>query len=136
MTIPQDAYTDAAIRPVVSTFLRYGVLIAAFVIMLGLILLLIQVGPSAFVFMPQIRGPEPGTDLTSLRAILRELVPPEPLAVMDAGVLLLVATPVLTVGAAVISFALEADWLYVAISGFVFAMLLLAFALGRTVSAG
>lgn len=136
MTAPRDASTDAAIRPVVSTFLRYGVLIAAFVIMLGLILLLIQVGPSAFVFMPQIRSAEPGTDLTSLRAILRELVPPEPEAVMDAGVLLLVATPVLTVGAAVVSFALEADWLYVGISGFVLAILILAFALGRSVAAG
>lgn len=135
-TISRDTYTDAALRPLVSTFLRYGVLIAALVILLGLIMLLIQVGPSAFVYMPQIRGAEPGTDLTSLRAVVRGLVPPEPEAVMDIGVLLLVTTPVLTVGAAMISFALEADWLYVAISGFVLAILLLAFALGRSMSAG
>ncbi len=136
MTIPRERYAESGIRPIVSTFLRYGVLMAAFVIMVGLILLLIQVGPSAFVSMPRIRSPEVGTDLTSLRAVLHELVPPEPEAVLDAGVLLLVATPVLTVGASVIAFALEADWLYVVISGLVFAMLLLSFALGRAVSGG
>jgi uncharacterized membrane protein len=136
MRIRPEPDTASGIRPIVSTFLRYGVLIAAFVIMVGLILLLIQVGPSAFVSMPQIRAPEVGTDLTSLRVVLHELVPPEPEAVMDAGVLLLVATPVLTVGASVVAFALEADWLYVVISGLVFAMLILAFALGRAVSAG
>ena len=123
-------------RPLVSTLLRYGVSIAAFVMLVGMILLLIQVGPKAFVSMPNIRSPEAGTDLTSLRAILHELVPPEPEAVMDTGVLLLVATPVLTVGASVIAFGLEADWLYVVIAGLVFALLLFAFSLGRSVSAG
>ena len=137
MTVPQVAYPrEAGLRPIVSTPLRYGVMISAFVIMVGMIFLLIQVGPKAFVSMPEIRSPEAGTDLTSLRAVLQELVPPEPEAVMDTGVLLLVATPVLTVGASVIAFAFEADWLYVVISGFVFALLLLAFGIGRTVSAG
>jgi len=136
MTIPREPSTESGIRPIVSTFLRYGVLMAAFVIMVGLILLLIQVGPSAFISMPRIRSPEVGTDLTSLRAVLHELVPPEPEAVLDVGVLLLVATPVLTVGASVIAFALEPDWLYAAISGLVFAMLILSFALGRAASGG
>jgi uncharacterized membrane protein len=120
----------AGLRPVVSAFLRYGVLIAAFVIAVGLAYLLVQVGPKAFISMPQVRAADVNTDLTSLRGVLRELVPPEPEAVLDAGVLLLIATPVLTVGASAIAFALEGDWLYVAIAGFVFAMLLLGFILG------
>ena len=136
MTVPQEAYPEAGLRPIVSTLLRYGVLMATLVVTVGMILLLIQVGPKAFVSMPQIRSPEAGTDLTSLRAILQELVPPEPEAVMDTGVLLLVATPVLTVGASVIAFAFEGDRLYVVISGLVFALLLLAFGIGRAVSAG
>ncbi len=136
MTVHREAHPETGLRPLVSTLLRYGVSIAAFVMMVGMILLLIQVGPRAFISMPEIRSPEAGTDLTSLRAVLQELVPPEPEAVMDTGVLLLVATPVLTVGASVIAFALEADWLYVVISGLVFALLLFAFSLGRAVSAG
>jgi uncharacterized membrane protein len=136
MTVHREPYPESGMRPLVSTLLRYGVSIAAFVMMVGMILLLVQVGPRAFISMPKIRSPEAGTDLTSLRAVMHELVPPEPEAVMDSGVLLLVATPVLTIGASVVAFALEADWLYVVISGLVFALLLLAFSLGRSVSAG
>ena len=120
-------------RPVVSGLLRYGVAVSAFVTIVGLGLLLVQVGPKAFVAMPSIRAPE-STDLTSLRAVLRELVPPQPEAVLDAGILLLIATPALTVGAAAINFALEGDWLYLAITTFVFAMLILGFAIGRGIA--
>ncbi len=121
---------ESGLRPVVSAVLRYGVLLAAFVILIGLLMLFVQVGLKAFVSMPRVRVPDVSTDLISLRAVLRELVPPEPEAVMDAGVLLLIATPVLTVGASAIAFAFEGDWLYVVISGIVFVMLLLGFALG------
>jgi uncharacterized membrane protein len=124
---------SATMRPVVSGLLRYGVSVSAFVTIVGLGLLLVQVGPKAFVAMPSIRAPE-STDLTSLRAVLRELVPPQPEAVLDAGILLLIATPALTVGVAAINFALEGDWLYLAITTFVFAMLILGFAIGRGIA--
>src|SRR5207247_718494 len=92
---------SATLRPVVRGLLQYGVVVSAFVTIVGLGLLLVQVGPKAFVAMPSIRAPE-STDLTSLRAVLRELVPPQPEAVLDAGILLLIATPALTVGVAAI----------------------------------
>jgi len=120
----------AGLNPIVSAFLRYGVAVAAAVMMMGLVMLFAQVGPKAFVSMPRARVTDVTTDLTSLRAVLRELVPPEPQAVMDAGVLLLIATPVLTVGASAVAFAFEHDWLYAAIAGVVLSMLLLGFVLG------
>jgi uncharacterized membrane protein len=126
---------SGAMRPIVSGLLRYGVVFSALVTFVGLGFLLVQVGPKAFVTMPSIRAPE-STDLTSLRAVLRELVPPEPEAVMDAGILLLIATPAVTVGTAAIGFALEKDWLYVWITTFVFAMLMLGFAIGRAIALG
>ena len=126
---------NGTMRAVVSALLRYGVVFSALVTLVGLGLLLVQVGPKAFVSMPSIRAPET-TDLTSLRAVLRELVPPEPEAVMDAGILLLIATPAVTVGTAAISFALEKDWLYVGITTFVFAMLMLGFAIGGGIIPG
>jgi uncharacterized membrane protein len=122
--------SDSELRPVVSAFLRYGVLLAAAVIVIGLVLSFVQVGFKTFVSMPRVRVPEVSTDLTTLRTVFRELLPPIPEAVMDAGVLLLIATPVLTVGASTIMFAVEKDWMYVAISGFVFAVLILGFVLG------
>lgn len=126
----QHRAVASGLRPMVSAFLRYGVLLAAAVIAVGLVLLLVQVGPGAFVSMPRIRTPEASTDLTSLRAVFHELLPPVPEAVMDAGVLLLIATPALTVGASMIAFAVEGDRLYAGIAGFVFAMLILGFTLG------
>jgi uncharacterized membrane protein len=126
----QDLSADSGLRPMVAAFLRYGVLLAAAVIVIGLVLSFVQVGFKAFVSMPRVRTPEVSTDLTTLRSVFRELLPPVPEAVMEAGVLLLIATPVLTVGAATIMFAVEKDWMYVAISGFVFAMLILGFVLG------
>ena len=123
----------AGLRPVVAALLRYGMLAAAFAMLAGLLMLLIQVGPGAFVSMPRIRAPE-ATDLTSLRAVLRDLVPPEPEAVMEAGVLMLIATPVVTVGASAVAFAFERDWLYVALSACVFTILILGFVLGRGIA--
>ncbi len=124
---------DSGLRPAVSALLRYGVLLAALVILVGLLMLFAQVGPKAFVSMPRALAPE-ATDLTSLRAIFQELLPPEPEAVMEAGVILLIATPVLAVGASAVAFAAEGDWLYVMIAGFVFIVLMLGFVLGRGLS--
>ena len=126
---------DMGPRVLVSSMLRYGVLLASLVIVGGLVFLLIQVGPRAFVSMPRTSISE-STDLTSIRAVVRELLPPEPEAVIEAGILLLIVTPVLTVGATAIAFAMERDWQYVAITTFVFAMLLLGFAIGRGSSHG
>lgn len=120
---------DAGPRPVVSAFLRYGVLISAIVIVLGLGLMLVRRGPDTFLYMPSVRAPE-STDMNSLRAILRDLLPPRSQAVIEAGILLLIVTPVLSVGTAAVAFAIEGDWLYFLIAAFVFAVLLLGFALG------
>jgi uncharacterized membrane protein len=126
----QERRDESELHPMVSAVLRYGVMLAAAVILLGLALSLAQVGLGVFVSMPPIRDPEASTDLTSLRAVFQELLPPVPEAVMDAGVLLLIATPALTVGASAIAFAIQGDWLYVQIAGLVFALLILGFTLG------
>jgi uncharacterized membrane protein len=132
---PEGAQAESGLRPVVSSLLRYGVLLSALTMLVGLLMLFIQLGPKAFVSMPQLQMPE-GTDLTSLRAVLRELLPPEPEAVMDAGVLLLIATPAVTVGASAVAYALEGDRLYAVIATIVFAMLMLGFAIGRGIAIG
>jgi len=74
---------EAGLRPVVAALLRYGVLASAFAMLVGLLLLFIQVGPGAFVSMPRIRAPE-DTDLTSLRAVLYDLLTHGPVAVEAA----------------------------------------------------
>jgi uncharacterized membrane protein len=47
------------------------------------------------------------------------------------GVFLLVATPLVRVGASIVGFAFERDWTYVAITSTVLALVLLSFLLGK-----
>jgi uncharacterized membrane protein len=54
-----------------------------------------------------------------------------PFAIISLGLLVLIAIPVMRVAVSVIAFVFERDWLYVAITFFVFAMLMLSFALGE-----
>ena len=70
-------------------------------------------------------------DPRSLRVVLDALLPPQPAAVTDAGLLLLMVTPVVSVGISAVAFAVRRDWLYVALAGFVFTMLMVGFAIGR-----
>jgi len=57
---------------------------------------------------------------------LPALADPRPFAIAQLGLLVLLATPVLRVGASVVAFALERDWLYAAISGLVLGVLLMS----------
>ena len=52
-------------------------------------------------------------------------------AVIALGLLLLIATPVLRVAVSIVVFLLDHDWLFVVITTFVLAMLILSFFLGR-----
>ena len=121
---------ESGTRPVVSAFLRYGVMISAIVLIAGLGLLLVRRGFHAFVFMPTVRAPE-NINLNSLRAILHQLLPPTSEAVLESGSLLLLVMPVFAVGTSAISFAIEGGWLYFVIAALVFVVLTLGFAIGR-----
>ena len=51
-------------------------------------------------------------------------------ATSQASTMRPMVTPVASVGISILAFAARRDWLYVAISAFVFAMLMLGFAIG------
>lgn len=121
----------AAIDAVIGRVLRTGVLAAAAVITAGVVLFAVHGGARAILFSPV--GVPAGSeqDPHSLRVVLDELLPPQPAAVTDAGLLLLMVTPVVSVAISVAAFAARRDWLYVAIAGFVFTMLVVSFVIGR-----
>ena len=50
----------------------------------------------------------------------------KPYAIIGAGLLLLIATPVVRVALSVVFFLVQADWLYVGITLFVLAILLIS----------
>jgi uncharacterized membrane protein len=124
---------STGLEPLISTVLRWGVLAAAFVILAGVALFVVEAGPGAILLAP--RGIPPGAerDPSALRIVLRELWAQRhvPTAVTDLGLLLLIATPVLNVIVVAVGFARERDWMYVGIATFVLMMLIVGFALGR-----
>lgn len=116
---------------VVSALLRYGVLLSALTILVGLVLLVVEQGPQAVMTLPRGSGFGAGVAPSSLYDLVGEVSVAHPLAIMDIGLVLLIATPVMRVAASIVAFALERDWLYTAITVFVFAMLMVGFAIGR-----
>lgn len=106
---------------VISRSLRVGVLLSAAVMLAGLLMFLIT-GSGGY---------PGGTFPTEPGAILRGLMTLKPYAVILAGLMLLILTPVFRVGVSIIEFAKERDYRYVVITALVFGILLVSFWLGR-----
>jgi uncharacterized membrane protein len=119
------------LETMVSNILRYGVLLAAATMVAGIVLLVVERGPGAIITLPRGSALGAGAAPASATDLLRRLSTGHPTTVIDLGLILLIATPVFRVGVSIIAFALERDWLYTWITAFVFAMLMLGFAIGR-----
>jgi len=126
----EDAQELVGIDVLISQVLRWGVLASAAVIVLGVALFVARGGAHAVLFAPLGSPASWEADPHSFGVVLDELMSPQPAAVTDLGLLLLMITPVVSVAIAVVAFAVRRNWLYVAIAGFVLAMLLLGFAIG------
>jgi uncharacterized membrane protein len=100
--------------------LRYGVLVCG--ACLGLATALAIFGPSGGL------GAHPSLTVSGLVAGLAAL---EPDAIASLGILLLILLPVLRVGMTVVLFLLERDYLYFAISTFVFVVLVFGLIYGK-----
>jgi uncharacterized membrane protein len=112
---------DKQVETLIGQVLRAGVLLSSFVTLVGLVLYLLHHSSA----VPNYR------DFHSVNAPLRSvyhLIPRAfhgyPLAIIQLGVLLLIATPVARVAFLVVAFALERDRMYVAVSGLVLVILL------------
>ncbi len=122
----------AAVDPIISTVLRAGVLISAAIILIGVVLFVVlRGGVRPILLAPP--GIPSGVEVNpqSVRVVLDRLSPRHPAAVTDLGLLLLIITPVASVVISIAAFARERDWTYVGLAAFVFAMLMLSFALGK-----
>ncbi len=120
---------------VVSSLLRYGVLISLALVTLG----------AALLFATHSTGYGRGLELQGLLAwgaraggwpqtvgdILSGALAGRPYALILMGLLLLIATPVLRVVVSAVLFFIEGDRTYVGITLFVLAVLALSFALGK-----
>ena len=116
----------------ISTLLRTGVVLSIVIIFTGLTITFVH-HPDYFSSRPQLGAlTSAGVHFPSTFVdVVQGVRNGRGQAVMAAGLLLLIATPVARVALSVVIFFAERDRLYVAITTAVFAILMIAFALGR-----
>jgi uncharacterized protein len=108
---------------VIGWILRGGATLSAAIVLIGMVLLLLHPGDLS------------GTSLQvfphTVDQVWTGLLALQPQAVITAGLMLLLATPVMTVMAAAVAFALERDRRYVVIALVVLAILITSFLIGK-----
>jgi uncharacterized membrane protein len=119
----QSSWTDERVEKLLGVLLLTGVLISGLVVLIGGVLYLLRYG----------RDPVHYENFDPQRASLRSIVEVakyalhgDGRAIIQIGLLLLIATPVMRVVFSMIAFALEKDRLYVALTLIVLVILLLS----------
>jgi uncharacterized membrane protein len=116
-----QSWNDQRIEVIIGALLRTGVMLAATVVLFGAVVYLARHGsevPNYTVFHGE---PE---NLKSVSAILHGALGMSGSAIIQLGLLLLIATPVARVLFSAIAFAIERDYMYVFITLVVLAILL------------
>ncbi|MDG6902966.1 MAG: DUF1634 domain-containing protein [Nitrososphaerota archaeon] len=110
---------------VIGMVLRYGVLISATVIILGVVILALSGKYSDVASLLTYNQNVPhGNFDVSFSGIVSGLAAANPISIIEVGVILLIATPVSRVLISVLLFDAEGDRQYVLITGVVLALLL------------
>ena len=114
-------WTDQGIEEVLGNLLRAGVFLSAFVVTVGAVVYLVRHGHEPVNY--RIFRQEP-RDLRELRGIVRDSWALRGRAIIQFGLLLLIATPVSRVAFSIFAFSKERDRIYVAFTLIVFSILL------------
>ena len=110
---------------IIGWILRGGVILSATIILIGLVLLLVHIeGQPGFVMSI-------GTSPHSFSQVWSGLKVLQPQAIIATGLLLLIATPVITVTTSLVAFAIERDRRFVVITSIVLAILLASILIGK-----
>ena len=121
-------WSDEQVDLYIGNLLRAGVTIAAVVGVLGGVLYLAQHGQQLADYR-EFRG-EPA-QLRSVRGIITSALALDSAAIVQLGILLLIATPVARVAFSLVAFVLQRDRVYVVITSIVLAVLLFSLTGGR-----
>jgi uncharacterized membrane protein len=119
-----NASSKLTIEQFISSLLKYGVLLASVVVLLGGILYLVFCGNEPANY--QLFRGEP-SQLSSPVPIVKEALSGNPLSIIQLGLLILIATPITRVALSVLIFLWQRDWLYAIITLFVLSELLYSF---------
>jgi len=125
---PSGRWSDDQVEAVLANWLRAGVWLAASVVAGGGIVFLWRHGRELPHYRP-FAGEPP--DLRTVSGIVKGVATLKGRAIIQLGLLLLVATPVARVALAAIGFELQRDWLYVLLTLAVLGILLFSLAGGH-----
>lgn len=114
-------WDDFRIEVIIGALLRTGVVLAAGVVLLGAMVYLAHYGHDILNYTSFHGVPE---DLRSITGIVQGALHFDGRAIIQLGLLILIATPVARVAFSAVAFAIERDFLYVWITLFVLAVLL------------
>ncbi|HEX5433107.1 MAG TPA: DUF1634 domain-containing protein [Candidatus Angelobacter sp.] len=115
------SWTDEKTEQVIGNLLRAGVLLSAFVVLVGGIYYLVQHGETHRDYHQFHGQPE---YLSSVDGVVSSAVKLDSRGIIQFGLLLLVLTPIARVLFSAVSFGLEGDRAYVAVSLIVLAVLI------------
>lgn len=118
---PPSRWNDERVERIMGTLLQSGVIISGLVVLAGGVLYIVRYGRLSVnyeAFVPE------RASLRSLRAVGNPALHGDGRAIIQCGLLLLVATPVARVLFSIIAFELEKDRLYVALTVIVFVILM------------
>ncbi len=122
-------WTDVQVEVVISVILRVGLIVAAAVVVVGGAIYLLRHGHELISY--RVFHGEPPVD-RSIPEIVRAAAGLRGRAFIMAGLVLLIATPVVRVAFSVVAFLRERDWIYVGVTLFVLAILLWSILGGAT----
>lgn len=128
MTTTSEAWNDGRLERIIGTLLQVGVVLSGALVVAGGVIYLIRHGSE-----PPRYGTFAGepSDLRSLSGIVSYALSMHGRGIIQLGLLFLIATPVARVAFSAVAFALERDWLYVAVTSVVLAVLLFSLAGGH-----
>lgn len=106
----------------IGRMLRTGVVTASIICIIGGLMYMFRDGSSVADYSQFTGSPE---DLRGFAGILHGLMTFEPLAIVQLGVVVLLATPILRVAFSILAFLIEKDYLYVVITCIVLAIILI-----------
>ncbi|WP_121809569.1 DUF1634 domain-containing protein [Mucilaginibacter kameinonensis] len=113
---------DRDIELLVGRLLRTGVITASCIVLLGGILFLIQHGSAPMPSYHHFNGED--SNYTTFGGIISSTLQFNPKGIVQFGVMVLIATPVLRIALSLLGFALEKDKLYVIITTIVLCVML------------
>jgi uncharacterized membrane protein len=119
--LPERRWTDHAVEQLIGRLLQFGVLFAALVVVIGGALLLTQHGGDRASYAVFQGEPEA---LRSIGAIVRGAMSMNSHAIVQLGLVLLIATPVARVAFTLVAFLVQRDRTYVVITTIVLVLLL------------